>query len=48
LVDEVVNNIAEGAVSISIGPITNVQNSINRAKELIDSNEINQGSYIAR
>ena len=42
LVDEVVNNIAEGAVSISIGPITNVQNSINRAKELIDSNEINQ------
>ena len=42
LVDEVVNNIAEGAVNISIGPITNVQNSINRAKELIDSNEINQ------
>ena len=42
LVDEVVNNIAEGAVSISIGPITNVQNSINRAKELIDGNEINQ------
>ena len=42
LVDEVVNNIAEGAVSISVGPITNVQNSINRAKELIDSNEINQ------
>ena len=41
-VDEVVNNIAEGTVSISIGPITNVQNSINRAKELIDSNEINQ------
>jgi chromosome segregation protein len=42
LVDEVVNNIAEGAVSISVGPITNVQSSINRAKELIDSNEINQ------
>ena len=41
-VDEVVNNIAEGAVNISIGPITNVQNSIKRAKELIDSNEINQ------
>ena len=41
-VDEVVNNIAEGTVSISIGPITNVQNSINRAKEFIDSNEINQ------
>ena len=42
LVDEVVNNIAEGTVSISVGPITNVQSSINRAKELIDSNEINQ------
>ena len=41
-VDEVVNNIAEGTVSISIGPITNVQNSFNRAKELIDSNETNQ------
>ena len=41
-VDEVVSNIAEGTVNISIGPITNVQNSINRAKELIDSNEINQ------
>ncbi len=33
LVDEVVNNIAEGTVSISVGPITNVQSSINRAKE---------------
>ena len=42
LVDEVVNNIAEGAISISVEPITNVQSSINRAKELIDSNEINQ------
>ena len=41
-VDEVVNNIAEGTINISIGPIKNVQNSINRAKELIDSNEINQ------
>ena len=41
-VDEVVNNIAEGTVNISIGPIKNVQNSINRVKELIDSNEINQ------
>ena len=41
-VDEVVNNIAEGTVNINIGPIKNVQNSINRVKELIDSNEINQ------
>ena len=41
-VDEVVNNIAEGTVNISIGPIKNVQNSIQRVKQLIDSNEINQ------
>ena len=41
-VDEVVNNIADGALNISIGPIKNVKNSINRVKELIDSNEINQ------
>ena len=41
-VDEVVNTIAEGALNISIGPIKNVKNSINRVKELIDINEINQ------
>ena len=41
-VDEVVSNIAEGTLNISIGPIKNVKNSINRVKELIDSNEINQ------
>jgi chromosome segregation protein len=41
-VDEVVNNIAEGSINISLGPIKNVKNSINRAKELIDSNEIQQ------
>ncbi len=41
-VDEVVNNIAEGSINISLGPIKNVKNSINRVKELIDSNEINQ------
>ncbi len=41
-VDEVVNTIAEGTLNISIGPIKNVKNSINRVKELIDSNEINQ------
>ena len=41
-VDEVVTNIAEGSINISVGPIKNVKNSINRAKELIDSNEINQ------
>jgi chromosome segregation protein len=41
-VDEVVNNIAEGTINISIGPIKNVKNSIDRVKQLIDSNEINQ------
>ena len=41
-VDEVVNNIAEGSINISLGPIKNLKNSINRAKELIDSNEIQQ------
>ena len=41
-VDEVVNNIAEGSINASLGPIKNVKNSINRVKELIDINEINQ------
>ena len=41
-VDEVVNNIAEGTINISVGPIKNVKNSIERVKELIDANEINQ------
>ena len=41
-VDDVVNNIAEGTINISVGPINNVKNSIDRVKELIDSNEINQ------
>jgi chromosome segregation protein len=42
LIDDVVNNIAEGTLNISLGPIENVKNNINRAKELIESNEINQ------
>ncbi len=41
-VDEVVNTLAEETVNISVGPIRNVKNTISRAKELIDSNEINQ------
>ncbi len=41
-IDEVVNNLADYTIKISIGPIKNVKNSITRAKELIDSNEINQ------
>ncbi len=41
-VDDVVNSFADQAINISLGPIKNVQNSIIRVKELIDSNEINQ------
>ncbi len=41
-VDDVVNSFADQAINISLGPIKNVKNSILRAKELIDSNEINQ------
>ncbi len=41
-VDEVVNSLAEETVNISVGPISNVKNTISRVKELIDSNEINQ------
>ncbi|MDC0865794.1 AAA family ATPase [Candidatus Pelagibacter sp.] len=41
-VDEVVSTIVEGTLNISVGPIKNVKNSINRVKELIDNNEINQ------
>ncbi len=41
-IDEVVNNLAEETVNISVGPIRNVKNTISRVKELIDSNEINQ------
>jgi chromosome segregation protein len=42
LIDDLVNNIAEGTLNISLGPIENVKNTINRTKELIQSNEINQ------
>ena len=41
-VDEAVNNIANGTIKISVGPIKNVKNTINRVKELIDSNEAGQ------
>ena len=47
-VDEVVSTIAEGTLNISVGPIKNVKNSINRVKELIDSNEINQAVTLLR
>ena len=42
-IDQVVNNIADLSINISVGPIKNVKNTINRAKELINNNEINQG-----
>jgi chromosome segregation protein len=42
LVDDVVNNIADGTLNISLGPIENIKNTINRAKELVESNETNQ------
>ncbi len=41
-VDEVVNNLAEETVNISVGPIRNIKNIISRVKELIDKNEKNQ------
>ena len=45
-VDEVVNNLADGAINISIGPIKNVKNTIIKIKELIEANELNQASAL--
>ncbi|WP_415314943.1 chromosome segregation SMC family protein [Candidatus Pelagibacter sp. Uisw_137] len=41
-VDEIINIFADGNINIAIGPIQNVKNTITRAKELINKNEINQ------
>ena len=41
-VDEIINIFADGNINIAIGPIQNVNNTITRAKELINNNEINQ------
>ncbi len=41
-VDTVINNIAETSLNISLGSINNVKNTITRAKELLETNEINQ------
>ncbi|MDA9606147.1 AAA family ATPase [Candidatus Pelagibacter sp.] len=41
-VDEIINIFADGNIHIAIGPIKNVKNTIARAKELINNNEINQ------
>ena len=44
-VDEVVNNLADGAINISIGPIKNVKNTIIKIKELIEQ-RLNQASAL--
>jgi chromosome segregation protein len=42
LIDQLVSGVADGTLNISLGPIENVKGSINRAKEFIENNEINQ------
>ena len=42
LIDDVVNNIAEGTLNLSLDPIKNMKSTIHRIKELIEVNEINQ------
>ncbi|MDA7756095.1 AAA family ATPase [Candidatus Pelagibacter sp.] len=41
-VDEIINIFADGNINIAIGPIKSVKDTIKRAKELINNNEINQ------
>jgi len=41
-VDEIINVFAEGNINIGVGPIKNARNTIDRVKELINNNEINQ------
>ena len=41
-VDEIINIFAEGNINISIGPINNVTNNIEKVKELINENQVNQ------
>ncbi len=45
-IDEVINNIADVTINISVGPLKNVKNTISRVKELINSNEINQATTL--
>jgi len=45
-VDDIINIFAEGNINISIGPIKNVQNNIEKIKELISSNEVNQATAL--
>ena len=42
LIDQLVSGVADGTLNISLGPIENVKSSINRAKEFIENNEVNQ------
>jgi chromosome segregation protein len=41
-VDEIINIFANGNINIASGPILNVKNTITKAKELINNNEVNQ------
>ena len=41
-VDDIIKIFADGNINISVGPIKNVNNTIDRIKELINNNEINQ------
>ena len=42
IVDNVINNVAEATLTVSLGPVNNVKNTINRAKEFLENNDINQ------
>jgi chromosome segregation protein len=42
-IDEIINVFADGNINIGVGPIKNVKNTITRAKELINNNEVSQG-----
>ncbi len=41
-VDEIINIFADGNINIGVGPIKNVRNTIDRAKELINNNKVNE------
>ena len=41
-VDEIINYFADGNINIGIGPIQSAKNTIDKVKELINNNEINQ------
>ena len=41
-VDEIINIFADGNIHVNVNPIKNARDKINRAKELINNNEVNQ------